>query len=225
MSISARSGDSRQPVGVNPQKHKFAALDLTFKTVSRCLARALGATLLVVAALTGFEVFGASTAQAATTLCTGSSFSACTGMGYTDHGYSAHSGTNYWGAYAGHNCTNYVAYVETQNAVAAPSYMLGNANQWWAQAAGHVTESTTTPVVGSVAWWDAGTLMGPDGHVAYVEGVTGSPGSYIITISEDAYPSGPFDWKKIAQGDTYWPGGFIYFANLSGGGGATIKQK
>ena len=34
MSISARSGDSRQPVGVNPQKHKFAAPDLTFKTVS-----------------------------------------------------------------------------------------------------------------------------------------------------------------------------------------------
>jgi surface antigen len=136
--------------------------------------------------------------------------------GYTDHGYGANNGTSYWGQDTGHNCTNYVAYVETTNGVPRPSFFLGNANEWWSEASGQIPESTTTPVPGSVAWWNAGQGgAGSDGHVAYVEAVSGSPGSYTITISEDSFPSGPFDWATITQGDSRWPGGFIYFDNLS----------
>jgi surface antigen len=140
----------------------------------------------------------------------------CTGAGYTDHGYGSNSGSSYWGADSGHNCTNYVAYVETMNKVPTPSFALGDAYQWWPEASGHITESTTTPVVGSVAWWGQNQGgVGSDGHVAYVENVTGSSGSYTISVSEDAYPSGPFDWMKISQGDARWPRGFIYFDNKS----------
>src|SRR5690348_7848897 len=61
-------------------------------------------------------------------LCRGTSDSSCTDAGYTDHGYAAHMGTMYWSEYAGVNCTNYVAYVEsTVNGVATPSpHHLGN---------------------------------------------------------------------------------------------------
>ena len=174
------------------------------------------ATLALLAASLGVGALTATAASAATKLCSGSSYSTCVNAGYTDHGYGTHSGTSYWGADPGHNCTNYIAYVETKNHVTRPSYALGNAWQWWSEANGHVTESTTTPVVGSVAWWGKNQGgVGPLGHVAYIEAVSGSPGSYTITISEDAAPSGPFDWMKISQGDPRWPGGFIYFDNLS----------
>ncbi len=51
--------------------------------------------------------------------------------------------------------------------------------------------------LGSVAWWDAAdgatNDMGTEGHVAYIEDVSGSLDSYTITISEDAVPSAPFE--------------------------------
>ena len=56
-------------------------------------------------------------------------YGVCINAGYTDHGYHAHSGATYWRADTGHNCTNYVAYVETLNGVARPSYHLGDAWQ------------------------------------------------------------------------------------------------
>ena len=52
-------------------------------------------------------------------------------------------------------------------------------------------------------------------QVAYVEGVSGSRGSYRITLSENANPGSPYDWMTISQGDSRWPGGFIYFSNLA----------
>jgi CHAP domain len=172
------------------------------------------AALLVAVLASGTYV--ARPAFAYTSLCSGALYSACTSNqpSYTDHGYGVNSGTKYWGADPGHNCTNYVAFVETQNGVPRPSFTLGDAGDWWSEAQGHITVSQT-PVIGSVAWWSNSSPIG--GHVAYVEAVGGNPGSYAITVSEDAWPSGPFDWTQISQGESRWPDGFIYFANLSGG--------
>jgi surface antigen len=178
---------------------------------------AVGISLAVLMSLAG--VAAAAPALADTVLCSGTSYSVCINAGYTDHGYHEHSGTSYWGADTGHNCTNYVAYVETLNGVARPSYHLGNAWQWWSEASGHVPENGT-PAVGAVAWWGKNQGgVGSAGHVAYVEAVGGN-GS--ITISEDAFPSGPFDWRVISAGSARWPGGFIHFKDLSASPGAAI---
>jgi surface antigen len=161
-------------------------------------------------------------AAASTTLCSGDSYSTCTNAGYTDHGYSSHKSISYWGAITGHNCTNYAAYLEdTVNGAPTPSYQLGNADTWGTNASAHGVSVNDTPGLGSVAWWNQADGerdgMGLAGHVAYVEDVSGSPGSYTITISEDANPSGPFDWMNISQGDSRWPTGFIHFKDFPPG--------
>ena len=159
----------------------------------------------------GVSVVAAAPALADSTLCKGTSYSVCISAGYTDHGYGGNSKMRYWGADPYHNCTNYVAYVETQNGVTRPSYSLHNAWQWWSEASGHVPENGT-PAAGAVAWWGKNQGgVGSLGHVAYVELVNGD-GS--ITISEDASPGGPFDWKIISPGSSRWPGGFIHFKDL-----------
>jgi surface antigen len=155
-----------------------------------------------------------SPARADTYLCSNNSRSVCTGAGYTDHGYSSHTGTSYWGAYLGtdgHNCTNYVAYAEqTVNGAPAPSYLLGNGSDWANNASAHGVAVNTTPGRGSVAQWNANS-MHPAGHVAYVESVN-SDGS--ITVSEDVYSTGPFSWETIVPGDANWPNHFIHFKDL-----------
>jgi len=152
-------------------------------------------------------------AFADTYLCSGNSYTTCTNVGYTDHGYSAHSSTSYWTMTSGHNCTNYVAYVEsTVNGAATPSYNLGNADAWASNASSHGVTVDTTPVVGSVAQWGDSTNH-PTGHVAIVEAVN-SDGS--ITVSEDNFSSGPFAWETISTGDSNWPNHFIHFQDLPG---------
>jgi surface antigen len=169
--------------------------------------------LILALLTTGLVALNAKPALADTTLCSGSSYSTCTSAGYSDNGYSTHSSTSYWSMYSGHNCTNYVAYVEqTTNGAPTPSYSLGNAYQWASQASAHGVTVNGTPGAGSVAQWNAASWNTNDGHVAYVEGVNGD-GS--ITVSEDSYPSGPFDWRVIPPSSPYWPNNFIHFKDLS----------
>jgi surface antigen len=112
----------------------------------------------------------------------------------------------------GHNCTNYVAYVEsTVNGAPTPSYSLGNAATWYGAAHAHGVTTDGTAANGAVAWWSGGS-----GHVAYVESV--NPGGS-ITVSEDAFSSGPFDWRTIDPGSGSWPNGFIHFKDLPAGSG------
>ena len=176
----------------------------------------LGGTLAVTVATAGV-------ANASTTLCSGDSYATCTSAGYTDHGYNSNSGNSYWGADSGHNCTNYVAYVEsTVNGASTPSYQLGYADSWGTNAQAHGVTVNGTPAVGAVAWWNQisgeNNDMGDLGHVAYVESVSGNPGSYTITVSEDAADSGPFDWRAISQSDLRWPTAFIHFKDLPADG-------
>jgi surface antigen len=168
------------------------------------------ALLLAPLAAAGLVTVSAIPALADTSLCSNNAYSTCTSAGYTDHGYSAHSGTSYWGAYTGHNCTNYVAYVE-KVVNGATTSTSGNATDWDNNApSGSVN---TTPGLGSVAQWEAG-YHGADssGHVAYVEAVN-SDGS--ITVSEDNWQYGPFSWRTITPGGGYWPSHFVHFADFS----------
>jgi surface antigen len=184
-----------------------------------------GRTCIIFAVLLGFMTIGviatgAYPALADTTLCSGDSYSVCTSMGFTDHGYGANNGTSYWGMLVGptgHNCTNYVAYVEsTVNGAPTPGYNLGNADDWASNAASHGVTVNGTPGPGSVAQWNAAAWNGYDGHVAYVEDIATSNGAVTsITISEDSYPSGPFDWRVITAGSANWPDNFIHFKDLT----------
>jgi surface antigen len=120
--------------------------------------------------------------------------------------------------YAGNNCTNYVAYVEsTVFGVRTPSYLLGNAGQWAATAAAHGVPVDQTPAVGAVAVWYGGTAsMGSSGHVAIVEAV-GPNNSYIIISQQHMIGADGYDWVRIypvASENQWqnWPNAFIHFA-------------
>lgn len=141
------------------------------------------------------------TAQASSTLlCKG--FTQCEAAGYSSFGYGP---TNYqkmwWRMYAGHNCTNYMAYrmIKAGMPTQRPWSGSGDARNW-----GVVFKSKTnqTPMVGSVAWWSSN-------HVAYVQRIVDAN---TIIISEDHY-RGDFDWRTITRAGGGWPTGFIHLAD------------
>lgn len=162
-------------------------------------------TVMTALSLTAATVTALPSARAANTvLCTG--YAACNAAGYTSHGYNDTTNqTMYWRSYAGHNCTNYAAYVEsTVFGVGNPPGLMGNAVDWAANAAAYGMGSVdTNPTVGSVAWWNGTAGMGSSGHVAIVEAV----GSGSVTVSEDNW-GGDFHWRTYA---TSGISGFIHF--------------
>ncbi len=140
-----------------------------------------------------------------TYLCTG--YAGCQAAGYGSGGYRQASSTSYWRMYAGHNCTNYVAYrlIQTGMPDARPWEGNGNASNWGVAMAG-ITDQT--PTVGSVAWYKPHvTPAGASGHVAYVEQVISDTE---IIVSED-YWGGDFYWRRITKTGGGWPSGFIHF--------------
>ncbi|HVS79347.1 MAG TPA: CHAP domain-containing protein [Candidatus Saccharimonadales bacterium] len=168
--------------------------------------------------LAAISLFAAGSSRADSSLCSGSDYSVCIQAGYSDHGYGEQSDWSthsYWQMIAGHNCTNYVAYVEDRNGAPTPSYNLGDAYEWGTNAKAHGITVDDQPAVGAVAWWDKNSTLGPDGHVAYVE----SYDSTSITISEDSYSMGPFDWRTIDRKSSAWPTDFIHFDDQSGSPG------
>jgi surface antigen len=180
----------------------------------------LRALLLIPILIIGVLVGTASPASADTTLCTGNSYTSCINAGYTAHGYNASGNTSYWTMYAGHNCTNYAAYMASQNGAATPNYNLGSALTWASQAAAHGVPVDNIPAVGAIAQWNANAgYAGSSGHVAYVEAVT----SNSITISEDNYNVGPFSWKVITSGSANWPSNFIHFADVASGSPSGLR--
>jgi surface antigen len=149
------------------------------------------------------------------TLCHG--YVACSRGTFTTHGYPAHFGTPYWRMYAGNNCTNYVAYVEsTTYGVATPPNLLGNAGQWPTTATLDGALVNQTPTVGSVAEWNPGSPGIPfPGHVAIVEQV-GPHQSYIVISQQDIFDVDSYDWIRINADSSVnqwqqWPSHFIHF--------------
>ncbi len=171
------------------------------------LLGALAGVLVGVLAL-GLLVVAPPAGNASSTyLCTG--YSACNRAGYSDGGYGANNGRMYWRMYAGHNCTNYVAYRMIRAGMSGerPWSGSGMAYNW-----GHVRSDITdqTPRVGAVAWWDRNSGgVGSSGHVAVVERVVSSRE---IVVSEDSW-GGDFDWRRIVRDGRGWPSGFIHFVD------------
>ncbi|WP_307861891.1 CHAP domain-containing protein [Nocardioides sp. SYSU D00065] len=140
-----------------------------------------------------------------TYLCSG--YAGCQAAGYGNGGYRQASSTMYWRMYAGHNCTNYVAYRLIQSGMpdVRPWEGSGNASNWGVAMAS-ITDQT--PAVGSVAWYKPHvTPAGGSGHVAYVEQVISDTE---IIVSED-YWGGDFYWRRITKSGGGWPTGFIHF--------------
>ncbi len=147
-------------------------------------------------------------------LCSG--YTACSTGSFTTNGYPANATTSWWRMYPGNNCTNYVGYVESQIfGVSAPTYLLGDADQWAANASLNGVPVDDNPTVGAVAFWgSAAPGMTRYGHVAVVEGV-GPGGSYIDVSQSGMGQSGNgYDWQRIYQDSTSWepwPDSFIHF--------------
>lgn len=171
------------------------------------------AVVTAVATIGGMAIAAGPASAGTTTLCSGGSFSTCINAGFSAHGYENHYTSSYWAAASGHNCTNYVGFMLTQNGDSGHGAM-GNAKDWDNTIAAHPEWGYTlnqVPTVGSIAQWEAN--VGPalsEGHVAYVEGVAQTGGVTTITISEDNYPSGPFSWKKITSDSSHWPTRFLH---------------
>jgi len=147
-------------------------------------------------------------------LCTG--YSGCRDAGYSHHGYLKASDRMWWRMYSGHNCTNYVAYRMVKQGMSAERPWDGTGMAYnWGRANRRITDDT--PMVGSVAWWDAGDSVGASGHVAYVEKVISNRR---IVISEDSW-SGDFHWRTIRKRGGGWPTGFVHFADRA----VTVQER
>lgn len=172
-------------------------------------ARVVRAALTVVLLLgAGVTVEAAPASATVSYLCSG--YSSCASKGMSSSGYAAANDVMYWRMYAGHNCTNYVAYrmVESGLPNVRPWDGSGNAMYWGVQMSS-ITDST--PAVGAVAWWKAYVSpAGSVGHVAYVEKVI-SPTE--IIVSQDSW-GGDFSWARITKTDKGWPSGFIHFNDV-----------
>ena len=144
-------------------------------------------------------------AQATSTyLCTG--YSACAQAGYSHFGYKRAGDRMWWRMYTGHNCTNYVAYRLVKNGMSEERPWDGTGMAYnWGRANRGITDEV--PMVGSVAWWNAGDGVGSSGHVAYVQKVLSNRR---IVVSEDSW-SGDFHWRTIRKRGGGWPTGFIHF--------------
>ncbi len=178
---------------------------------------AFGFTACVLAAVS-FLVATPNPSTASTapsTLCHG--YAGCSTGSFTTHGYPSHSGSSYWRMYAGNNCTNYVAYVEsTAFGVATPANLLGDADQWPANATLDGALVNHTPTVGSVAEWNPGSPGIPyPGHVAVVERV-GPHNRYIVISQQNILDANDYDWVRIYADSSLnqwqqWPSNFIHF--------------
>lgn len=138
-------------------------------------------------------------------LCYG--YSACAAAGMSSAGYATANKKMYWRMYAGHNCTNYVAYRMVQSGLPNTRPWTGGGNAtYWGTAVPKLTNST--PTVGAVAWWKANQgPAGSAGHVAYVEQVVSADE---IIISQDSW-RGDFSWARVTRSSGNWPSGFIHF--------------
>ncbi|WP_188110478.1 CHAP domain-containing protein [Aeromicrobium ginsengisoli] len=146
-----------------------------------------------------------------TVLCTG--FTGCLTVGRTDGGYGTVYQQSFWSMTGGHNCTNYAAYRLTHGRLVARPPGTNSALTWGPAAIHAGIPVDDAPVVGAVAWWDAGVggASATSGHVAYVEAVL--PGA--VLVSEDNL-NGDFRWRLMTRLDGTWPSGFIHYPESDG---------
>jgi surface antigen len=149
-------------------------------------------------------------AASVTVLCKG--YDGCKALGMGHAGYKAASSSMYWRMYAGHNCTNYVAYRMVRSGLPNVRPWTGSGNaMYWGGSMPTITDAV--PAVGAVAWWKANVkgASGSAGHVAYVEQVVSADE---IIVSQDSW-GGDFSWARIVRTGGAWPSGFIHFNDLT----------
>lgn len=134
--------------------------------------------------LSGLSLVAAAPASAADVPCAGDQCD--------DGAWAAARGAandvSYWGMYAGHNCTNYVAWRLISAGVQRPATHPGRAADWAANALADGYLVDEVPEVGAVAQWESfAGGYGDDGHVAYVERVNDDG---TILVSEDYWGGG-----------------------------------
>lgn len=114
-------------------------------------------------------------------------------------------------------CTSFVAWrLNHDNGIPFTNKYLGNhwgdARVWKQAALASGVKVDNAPVVGSVAWWAAGSVGSSRGHVAYVEKVT--PDS--IVIEEYNYlRRGYYDTRTLPVTSGSWPSGFIHVGDTA----------
>ena len=182
---------------------------------SRSAAKSLALCVLLTMTTFIYSPDLASAQATASTQCHG--YFACSQGTFTTHSYHAHEWTPYWSMYAGNNCTNYVAFVEsTIYGVVTPSHRLGDAGQWPTTATLDRALVNHTPTIGSVAEWDGGSPGIPSpGHVAIVEEV-GPHNSYIVISQQNISDVDGYNWTRINANNSgnqweEWPSNFIHF--------------
>jgi surface antigen len=137
------------------------------------------------------------------TLCVGKSVAETAAC---DPGWAADMKRMHWRMYAGHNCTNYVAWRLTRDGVPQPKYRLGNAGSWAKAAKKNGVLVNSVPAVGAVGAWSG------RGHVVYVEQV----GPDSLVISEDSWSKKRYRRYIAYKGDRDYPTKFIHFQGLNG---------
>jgi surface antigen len=188
----------------------FSSARIVRAAASIAVTVVLAAGIAITAAAPASAAIGATSA----TLCKG--YATCAAYGMTSHGYVTAGKNMYWRMYAGHNCTNYAAYMMVKAGLSNTrpwTNATGDAAGW---GVGMKKKTNTTPAVGSIAWWTGGS-----GHVAYVEAVL-SPTE--IIISEDSW-GGDFYWRVISKANGNWPKGFIHFKDAKATGVPAYRAK
>jgi len=162
--------------------------------------------LVCLMTLAGLTALGSS-AQAFTVICTGKTTAQVAKCDTS--GYAAVMDKMHWRMYAGHNCTNYVAYRLQRNGVPEPRILMGNARDWHTNAKklGYVVDNR--PAVGAIAQWSKAAS-----HVAYVEAV----GANYLVLSEDSYTSKVYRRYKVLTGGSWYPERFIHFKDIGAPG-------
>lgn len=195
-------------------KHKLAAAPRLRQTATS-LSRPRPAAVLLAATLglTAHTAAAAPAQAAAIMRCSGNDWKC------DNSGYAANAHRSFWMMYAGHNCTNYVAYRLIRDGVDPNIDYMHNGGDWAEDARQHGIPVNGTPIPGAAAQWNPGAGgVSRSGHVAYVETV----GDGWIDVAEDNYSSGPMSIRRIHTGDAEWPSNFVHFPRpalaLSSGG-------
>lgn len=121
--------------------------------------------------------------------------------------------TSYWGqdTNARGNCTNYVAFRLSRNGATRVKPIAGdshNAAAWKNRVTNQFGASRVnhTPKVGAIAYWGAYQGgNGKDGHIAYIEKVSGST----IYLTESGYNYGSRR-RTLSTGDARYPAYFLH---------------
>lgn len=125
-----------------------------------------------------------------------------------------------WGFY-NRECTSFVAWrMNHDNGVAFTNGMggghWGNAYEWWGNASTLGYARSSTPAVGSIAYWSANYHGASSfGHVSYVKAIN-ADGS-IDTEDYNATNTGMYSTHHYTSRSGSWPYGFIHVQDLGGG--------